>query len=118
MSQAIVVQFLDAFYQAMMKDRNQILSLYRDSSFLTYNGGSHVGVKDISEHIKGLGFKKIEYKFEDYDAQPVHGNGILIAVTGQLRMDDSDQFNFSQTFLLMPEGQSWFLQNDILKISV
>ena len=118
MSLQIVTDFLNAFYKMMMEDRMSILPIYRNSSLLTYNGGNHAGVESIKKHLEGLSFKKISYNFDDYDAQPLHGGGILIVVAGELCMDDSDRFKFNQTFVLMPEGETWFIQNDVLKIIV
>ncbi|KAE9395809.1 NTF2-domain-containing protein [Gymnopus androsaceus JB14] len=68
----------------------------------------------------GLPFAKVQHKVETLDAQPSSSTvaSLLVSVTGLLLVDDSSNpLQFSQTFQLMPEGGSYFVQNDIFRLN-
>jgi hypothetical protein len=44
--------------------------------------------------------------------------GILINVLGQLKTDDDPPHSFSQTFVLKPVGESFYLQHDIFRLGI
>ena len=53
---------------------------------------------------------------QNYDAHPID-NGVLIHVTGGLKMDNENDFFFSQTFILVSNGNNGYhVKNDIFRL--
>jgi len=87
---------------------------------LTWEGRPIQSGDLIIEHLVGLPFAKVQHKVETLDAQPSSSTvaSLLVSVTGLLLVDDSpNPLQFSQTFQLMPEGGSYFVQNDIFRLN-
>ena len=68
--------------------------------------------------MQGLTFQKICHIITKVDCQPMFDGGILINVLGQLKTDDDPPHSFSQTFVLKPLGESFFLQHDIFRLGI
>ena len=101
-----------------MNDRESLLNFYTEESCFSYERSEHKGLQAIGEKLSSFSFKKINYNFDDYDVQPspVSG-GLVICVVGQLQLDGSDNFNFSQIFQLVPNGSGgYYLHNDIFRL--
>ena len=93
-----------------------------------------------SSNLQGLPFTKVKHQVATLDAQPSipDNNGIMILVTGALlvrgysrwwwcslgrranvsfQVDEEQRpMNYSQSFLLQPDGQSYYIYNDIFKL--
>ena len=67
---------------------------------------------------QSLTFQKIQHIITKVDCQPMFDGGILINVLGQLRTDDDPPHSFSQTFVLKPIADSFFLQHDIFRLGI
>ncbi|KAG0045077.1 Nuclear transport factor 2 [Gryganskiella cystojenkinii] len=114
---AVAKQFVDFYYQTFDSNRAGLAALYRESSFLSFEGAQIAGVQGIVEKLAGLPFAKVAHRVSSNDAQPGPNGDIVINVTGQLLIDDEQhpQF-FTQTFVLKSEGGSFFVQNDIFRL--
>jgi len=114
----IAKQFTDFYYQAFDEDRSQLGALYRDRSMLTFETSSYQGTASILEKLIQLPFQKVIHRVDTIDAQPGNETGaILVMVTGALMVDEqSHPMNYSQTFLLVPDAGSYYVQNDIFKL--
>ncbi|KAF9090200.1 Nuclear transport factor 2, partial [Mortierella sp. AM989] len=87
----------------------------RANSMLTFEGNPILGVQGIVEKLATLPFQRVSHKIVTLDAQP-NKDGIVISVTGQLLVDDSpNALFFTQTFVLHPEGGSYYVNNDIFR---
>lgn len=86
---------------------------------LTFETSQLQGAGSIVEKLVSLGFKKVVHKITTLDAQPASPNGdILVMVTGELLIDDeSNPQRYSQCFHLVPEGNSFFVFNDIFRLN-
>ncbi|KAK1920937.1 hypothetical protein DB88DRAFT_501572 [Papiliotrema laurentii] len=116
---AIAKQFTDFYYQTFDGDRSQLAALYRDSSMLTWENTPIQGTAAIMEKLQGLPFSKVVHRVLTLDAQPSGPNAasILVIVTGQLVVDDgSNILQYSQMFHLVPDGGSFFVQNDVFRL--
>ncbi|KAF3937380.1 hypothetical protein ABW19_dt0205809 [Dactylella cylindrospora] len=114
---AVSAQFVPFYYQTFDADRNGLASLYRPTSLLTFEGNPSQGAQAIVEKLASLPFQKIQHKVATTDAQPLPDGSIIVLVTGALLFDDSEHpQNFSQTFLLKPEGGSYFVANDVFRL--
>ena len=117
--QELASSFLNTYYSAMMGDRSQLISFYRETSCLSYEGDNRRGLKDIMDKFEGLSFKNIQYNFENHDFQPTPMGGLLIGVNGKLLMDNENNFSFFQVFHLMQDNAgAWFLSNDIFRLEI
>ncbi|KAI9632357.1 uncharacterized protein MKK02DRAFT_40659 [Dioszegia hungarica] len=116
---AIAKQFTDFYYQTFDADRSQLSALYRDMSMLTWENNPIQGAKDITEKLVSLPFEKVQHRVLTLDAQPASASvaAILVLVTGQLLVDDGQNvLPYSQMFHLVPEGQGYFVQNDVFRL--
>jgi len=51
------------------------------------------------------------------DVHQMNGNALLlIFLSGRLSIDESPPLNFSETFLLVQEGQGFIVGNDIFRL--
>ncbi|KAL8795470.1 MAG: hypothetical protein Q9195_002059 [Heterodermia aff. obscurata] len=104
---------------------DQILSIpatnssdQRDSSMLTFETAAIQGVSGIIEKLTSLPFAKVIHKVGTLDAQPSsEQGGILVMVTGALLVDEEQRpMNYSQAFQLLPDGQSYYVFNDVFRL--
>ncbi|KAF9505801.1 hypothetical protein BS47DRAFT_1334149, partial [Hydnum rufescens UP504] len=110
-------KFTEYYYTKFDTARQELHALYRGTSLLTWEDKQIVGVKGILEHLTNLPFQKVAHRITSLDAQPSSG-GLLVLVTGQLLIDDNvNPLQFSQVFHLIPEGTSFYVQNDLFKLN-
>ncbi|EAU88089.1 nuclear transport factor 2 [Coprinopsis cinerea okayama7 len=117
---AIAKQFTEFYYTTFDTNRSNLLSLYRDSSMLSWEGAPIQGAQNIVEKITSLPFQKVQHKVTTLDAQPSSPTqaSILVSVTGLLLVDDSpNPLNYSQVFQLIPDGGSYYVFNDIFRLN-
>ncbi|PAA94885.1 hypothetical protein BOX15_Mlig016108g1, partial [Macrostomum lignano] len=111
-------QFTQAFYATLQTNREQLVNFYYDQAMLTYEGAQLMGKAAIMTKYRSLGFQHISTAITNADYQPVE-RGVLIAVNGQLRVDDATQpLPFTETFLLRSFGQSFAIVNHIFRLGV
>lgn len=86
---------------------------------LTFETSQLQGAKDIVEKLVSLPFQKVAHRVSTLDAQPSSPNGeILVMVTGELLIDEEQNpQRYSQVFHLKPEGNSYFVFNDIFRLN-
>ncbi|KAA8917218.1 hypothetical protein TRICI_000611 [Trichomonascus ciferrii] len=86
---------------------------------LTFQSSQVQGAKAIIEKLTSLPFQKVKHEIATLDAQPASPNGdVICMVTGQLLVDEeANPLKFSQCFHLMPEGQQYFVFNDIFALN-
>ncbi|KAL3257930.1 hypothetical protein ABHI18_006450, partial [Aspergillus niger] len=53
-----IEQFVQFYYQTFDSDRQQLAGLYRDTSMLTFENASMMGVAPIMDKLMGLAFQK------------------------------------------------------------
>lgn len=116
---AIAKQFTEFYYATFDSNRHDLSALYRDHSMLTFEQEQFQGTNGIIEKLKALPFQKVEHKISTLDAQPSSPSqaSILVLVTGQLVVDDSpNPLSYSQSFQLIPEGETYYVFNDIFRL--
>ncbi|XP_033235727.1 probable nuclear transport factor 2 isoform X5 [Drosophila pseudoobscura] len=84
---------------------------------MTVEGLRLEGASQILQTIQNLSFKKIHHMITVVDAQPTIDGGVLICVMGRLKIDDGSPFSFSQVFVLKAVGNSFFVENEIFRLS-
>ncbi|KAH7889978.1 nuclear transport factor 2 [Phlebopus sp. FC_14] len=113
---AIAQQFVTFYYGKFDENRQQLASLYRDHSMLTFEGQPFQGSESITKKLTSLPFQKVQHRVTTMDAQPASINGadIIVSVTGLLVVDDSQNpLQFSQTFRLVPDGNTYYVYEKI-----
>ncbi|KAF9009446.1 nuclear transport factor 2 [Cyathus striatus] len=116
----IAKQFTDFYYQTFDSNRSQLLSLYRDSSMLTFEGTPIQGATAITEKLTNLPFATVLHKVTTIDAQPSSPTvaSLIVSVTGLLVVDGSENpLQFSQVFQLIPDAGSYYVFNDIFRLN-
>merc|ERR1712088_1066815 len=97
--------------------RHQLVNLYNQTeSLMTFEGVQMQGAMKIMEKISSLSFQKVAHSITAIDCQPMFDGGILINVLGQLKTDDDPDQSFTQTFVLKPGGDSFFIQHDVFRL--
>ncbi|KAH6616988.1 hypothetical protein F5144DRAFT_596104 [Chaetomium tenue] len=94
--------------------------IFRDQSMLTFQSAQSAGVAAILDKLTNLPFQKVVHDCRTLEAQPAPNDGIIILVTGQLKVDDGDHpLPYSQAFQLCrdPAGQ-WFVFNDVFTLAL
>lgn len=86
---------------------------------LTFEGVQVQGARNIVEKLVSLGFTKVQHRISTFDAQPGSPNGdVLVMVTGELLIDEEQNSQrYSQVFHLIPEGNSYYVFNDIFRLN-
>ncbi|KAF2745070.1 putative nuclear transport factor NTF-2 [Sporormia fimetaria CBS 119925] len=111
-------EFVKFYYATFDSARPNLSALYRDNSMLTFETQQTMGTAAILEKLTNLPFQNVEHKTDTVDCQPAdEQGGILVLVTGALMTEGEQRpMSFVQTFHLKPEGQTYFVFNDIFRL--
>ena len=124
-SVAVGRQFVKLYYHTLYSEPRALYKLYNPEAIRTKaslhkdeHSESWVGIKEIKESFekKGSGYKNV--KIIGADFQPSYAGSILVTVSGTLMEDEDtaiESINFVQVFVLAAQGQSWAIQNDVLR---
>lgn len=116
---SLAQQFVQVYYQQFETARANLASLYRDSSMMTFETNQVQGSQAIVEKLTTLPFQKVQHEIATLDAQPgTPGNrDVIVMVTGRLLIDNEQTpQRYSQVFHLVPEGETYFVYNDIFRL--
>jgi len=87
---------------------------------LTFEGAPIQGAIPIIEKLTALPFSKVRHQVTTLDAQPSSPTvaSLIVNVTGLLFVDDNENpLQFSQVFHLIPDGNSYYVFNDIFRLN-
>ncbi|KAL1993654.1 hypothetical protein VTN49DRAFT_2323 [Thermomyces lanuginosus] len=99
----VAQQFVQFYYNTFDTNRQNLKELYGAESMLTFETSSILGKDAIMEKLMSLPFQKVEHVVNTLDAQPSNPNGgVLVQVTGHLKVDDEQKMSYTQTFQLIP----------------
>ncbi|GFN97562.1 nuclear transport factor 2 [Plakobranchus ocellatus] len=101
------------------EQRPQIAALYHPTdSLLTFEGQQIQGQQAIVEKMKGIPLEDMQRTVTTLDCQPTADGGVLISVLGQLKNSSENDkvMGFSQTFLIKPFNNSFFIFHDIFRL--
>ncbi len=103
-------QFLQAFFQ----QNADISNFYGNDSILSFEGEVFIGRDDIMGKLKQLQVSTIP---TNYSVQPSN-NGILIFCSGNFQIaGEQNQMPFVRCIFLVNGGGSYYIKNDIYKIT-
>ncbi|KAA6406371.1 MAG: nuclear transport factor 2 [Lasallia pustulata] len=119
-------EFTQFYYNTFDGPRQDLASLYRAESTLTFESQEINGRDGILEKLISLPFTRVAHQVATLDAQrstlnaqlPNEDTGILVMVTGALLVDEEQRtMNYSQVFQLLPNGEgSYFVLNDVFRL--
>jgi len=116
--QSFVKQYYASF-DANSASRANVANFYHaELSLMSFEGVQMQGSVAIMEKIQGLTFTKIQRVITTVDCQPTFDGGVLINVLGQLKMDEDPIHGYSQTFVLKPLNNSFFIQHDCFRLVI
>ncbi|TFL07833.1 nuclear transport factor 2 [Pterulicium gracile] len=116
----VAKQFTDYYYNTFDTNRKGLQPVYREHSILTWEGQEFRGAENIFEKLESLPFQRVQHKVTTLDAQPSNPsiNSLLVLVTGLLLVDDeSNPMQFTQSFQLIPDGESYWVYNDVFRLN-
>lgn len=117
---SVGIQFVEYYYNLFQTNRAELRTLFTDDSMLSFEGEHFKGVVAIVQKFQALGMQTITHQILTQDLQPssVPG-GILVFVTGNLRMDQDNPLRFTQIFHLnqSPTG-SYYVHNTIFRLNL
>nr|BAN21051.1 conserved hypothetical protein [Riptortus pedestris] len=100
-------------------ERSKLVNMYNaETSFMTFEGMQLQGALKIMEKLSALTFQKINRIITSVDSQPMFDGGVLINVLGRLQTDEDPAHAYSQTFVLKPIGNSFYIQHDIFRLAL
>ncbi|MFB7911524.1 nuclear transport factor 2 family protein [Kitasatospora sp. NPDC056076] len=121
---AVADSFVQHYYSTFdggPASRHNLAALYRPESMLTWEGAQVMGAANVMETLDKPQLAVVKHAVNTSDAQPAPGNGVLVAVTGNLALDNAydKPIQFAETFLLQPiPGQAggFFIHNQVLRL--
>jgi hypothetical protein len=61
MGEELAKTFIEAYFTALAKSKEDLLQFYTDSSIMTYEGTHHSGTKEIGWRIEAMSFKTVSF---------------------------------------------------------
>jgi len=117
--------FIETYYNLLHCNHQNICNFYLDNSKLTYNNEEILGIELIKQKYANLNLKEPKFTINNFNAQPIDNNKIIITVIGTmenklnssiLSFNISNKNNYHETFILVNNNNSWFIQNHIFNI--
>jgi hypothetical protein len=109
--------FIEYYFRTYDTQRTSLAALYRQQSVFSFEDDVRQGPAAIMEKIAAMPRVAHDAASITCDVQQVNGNALLLVfLTGRLSIDEAHPLNFSETFLLVQEGQSYFVGNDIFRL--
>ncbi|CAD5206684.1 unnamed protein product [Bursaphelenchus okinawaensis] len=87
-----------------------------EGSIMTFEGTQVRGRQAILEKFSSLPFNNIQRAVTKVDCQPLADGSVAISVFGQLKTDEDPVNSFTQFFVLKPNGESFFIANEIFRL--
>ncbi|MET9572441.1 nuclear transport factor 2 family protein [Streptomyces virginiae] len=115
----IAKNFADHYCQTFDNQREGLAKYYREQSMLHFEGEARLGRESIMEKLTNS-FLKTQHRISTFDAQPTNivPGAVLILVNGEVLIDDEPRaLQFTQTFHLIPDDKSYWLLNDIFRLT-
>ncbi|XP_005091242.1 probable nuclear transport factor 2 [Aplysia californica] len=99
--------------------REKVAAMYSpNEGMLSFEGQQFQGAAAIGEKMKTVPLDNMLRVISTIDCQPMMDGGVIVSVLGQLKNnDDNDKvLPFSQTFVLKPANNSFFIYHDIFRL--
>ncbi|MFJ4191063.1 nuclear transport factor 2 family protein [Kitasatospora sp. NPDC089509] len=115
------VQHYYTTFDGGLTARQNLAALYRPESMLTWESAQVQGQAAITATLTKPELAVVKHRVGSSDAQPAPGDGVLVAVTGSLAVDNAfdKPLQFAETFNLQPiPGQpgGFFIHNQVFRL--
>lgn len=110
----IAQNFLVYYENLFNTDRAGLSILFKETSTMTFEGGSVYGQELIIKKLLEMPMKKIRREISTLDVQKIGAcnDAILISVTGHLLVDEETKpQSYCETFVLVPSQQAYWISN-------
>uniref|UniRef100_A0A914V2N7 NTF2-related export protein n=1 Tax=Plectus sambesii TaxID=2011161 RepID=A0A914V2N7_9BILA len=109
------LKFSKLYYDAFDRRRNVVNKMYTDSASLVWNGEAVVGRDNIATFLDNL--PDSEHSLKSLDSQTVNdqimnGQKTMLLLSAGTVMYSGRQRSFSQTIILVNEGEVWKIASD------
>lgn len=109
----VATQFLNHYYKSLSVDRAALGNFYTAESRVTWDKHEYKGQADIAGCFERIKATTLEILNVENERQVSPGNGIIILVTGHVRIDGGSLLPFTHVFLLMPTmTNSWYSKTE------
>mmetsp|Transcript_66495 Transcript_66495/g.105691 ORF Transcript_66495/g.105691 Transcript_66495/m.105691 type:complete len:132 (+) Transcript_66495:91-486(+) len=114
--------FVEHYYNLFDNNRAQLANLFQGQSMLSFENEGFQGQQKIMEKLcNGVKFKTIQHQPKTLDCQPSGQGGLLVMVTGQLKVDnEKNPLLFSEVFHLLPTDKTlkqFWVHNCIFRLN-
>lgn len=115
--------FVQEYYNVFDdKEKREIVAgMYHPSEgMLTFEGQQFQGFEAIKEKMKTIPLDNMMRQLTTIDCQPTNDGGVLVSVVGQLKNNSANDkvMGFTQTFILKPGNNSFFVHHDIFRLAL
>jgi hypothetical protein len=117
--QQIGEAFVRHYYAVFDSNRAGLQGLYREQSLLSFEGEGIMGAANIAAKLQALP-AKVAHSIKSLDVHPSGAETILIAVNGDLKIDEDNPIKFCQFFHLIPTDANktdFWVHNDIFRLN-
>ncbi len=118
-------EFLNAYYNTFSTNIKLLPMYYLPTALLTYMAEELNGIDAIRNKFNTVQFTNPKHTIIKILSQPVDGNRIYILVIGTItetiqsnwmsNKSDAKVTNYTETFLLINENKSWYIQNHMFQ---
>ncbi|KAM0827116.1 hypothetical protein ACQ4PT_068408 [Festuca glaucescens] len=114
------IAFAEQYYRILNTSPEDSHKFYYDESILGRPGfdgemTSITTIRAIKEYFLSTELKGCSMELENLYAQPSHGDGVFVVITGSFTMPNTAKRRFTQSFFLAPqETGGYFVLNDVL----
>lgn len=118
---AVAQSFVNHYYtlfDAGKASIQQLAPLYRESSMLTWETNNLQGPQAIIQKLLDMPFNTVQHRVTSISAQPSGvPNALLVAVNGEMIIDQDQPLKFNQVWHLLQEGNAFWIHNDIFRLN-
>lgn len=119
---AIATAFVSHYYQLLDQPNKAgiqgLTQLYKPQSMMTWEQQNLTGPEAIGKAFMGMSWTNVRHNVTATAAQPSGvPNALIVMVNGQMIIDTDQPMNFSQVWHLLQENGSFWIHNDIFKLS-
>ncbi|GFS26710.1 nuclear transport factor-2 [Elysia marginata] len=121
--EAIGKTFVQHYYAVFddKEKRESVAGMYHPTeAMLTFEGQQFQGFEAIKEKMKLIPLDNMMRQLTTIDCQPTIDGGVLVNVVGQLKnhSEHDKVMGFTQTFILKPGNNSFFVHHDIFRLAL
>lgn len=108
-------EFCKIYYSLFDSSSARLSLLYKPNALITLGDTEITSFDNLCGFVRSNGIFSFEHNCETMNSQPIGETGILITVTGKVRINQGSVSRFSETFILEKLEGSWFISQNVIK---